>query len=51
MVVEAQAPATYLYIYVYLIGHYPVFLWLFKEFLPTLKETVQFQGNINWCKK
>ena len=25
-------------------GEYPNFLWLFKEYLPTLKETMQFQG-------
>ena len=28
-------------------GLYPHYLWLFKEFLPLLKETIIFQGKIN----
>ena len=35
----------YIY-YIMLKGRYPNFLWLFKQYLPILKETMQFQGNI-----
>ena len=38
--------SLYVYCLYILKGRYPNFLWLFKQYLPILKETMQFQGNI-----